>query len=50
VNQFWVSPEQDQGVTLKVPSKAKAFVAKHHLPTTLQVRLVKGVLDTGEAV
>jgi Transposase DDE domain len=48
VNQFWASPERDQVVTLKVPSKAKAFVAKHHLPTTLQVRLVKVVLDTGE--
>ena len=48
VNQFWASPEQDQGVTLKVPSKAKAFVAKHHVPTTLKVRLVKVVLETGE--
>ena len=45
MNQFWAASEQDQVVALKVPSKVKAFVAKHPLPMTLQVRLVKVVLE-----
>lgn len=48
VNQFWASPEVDPVVTLKVTSKAKALVAEHPLPPTLQVRLVKVMLETGE--
>lgn len=48
VNQFWASPKEDQVVTLKVTSKALALVAEHHLPLTLQVRLVKVMLETGE--
>ncbi len=48
VNAFWAAPDQERGVTLGVTSKARAYVAQHHLPTTLQVRLVKVVLPRGE--
>jgi hypothetical protein len=48
VNAFWAAPEQEQVVTLEVTSKARAYVAKQQLPTTLQVRLVKVGLRTGE--
>jgi len=48
VNAFWVAPEQERVVTLEVTSKARAAVAEHHLPTTLQVRLLKVVLASGE--
>jgi len=48
VNAFWAGPEREQVVTLGVTSKARAYVAKHHLPTTLQIRMVKVVLATGE--
>ena len=33
---------------LAVTSKARAYVRKPHLPTTLQVRVSKGLLATGE--
>lgn len=48
VNAFWAAPAPEQVVTLGVTSKARAYVAQHHLPTELQVRLVKVVLATGE--
>jgi hypothetical protein len=48
VNAFWTTPAAEQVVTLAVTSKARAYVAKQHLPTTLQVRLVKVILATGE--
>jgi hypothetical protein len=48
VNAFWTAPEREQVVTLAVTSKARAYVAAHHLPTTLTVRVVKVVLATGE--
>jgi hypothetical protein len=48
VNTFWVASEQEQVVTLEVTSKARGYVAKQQLPPTLQVRLVKVVLPTGE--
>jgi hypothetical protein len=48
VNAFWAAPAEDQVVTLAVTSKARAYVAKQHLPTALQVRLVKVELATGE--
>ena len=48
VNAFWAAPEQEQVVTLGVTSKARASVATQQLPTTLQVRLIKVVLATGE--
>lgn len=48
VNAFWAAPEQEQVVTLEVTSKARAYEAKQQLPTTLQVRLVKVGLRTGE--
>jgi hypothetical protein len=48
VNAFWATPETDRVVTLPVTSKARAYVAQHHLPTTLHVRLVKVVLASGE--
>ena len=48
VNAFWAAPAVEQVVTLAVTSKARAYVAKQQLPTTLRVRLVKVVLATGE--
>jgi hypothetical protein len=48
VNAFWRAAMVEQGVTLEVTAKARAYVRKHRLPTTLQVRLVKVVLSTGE--
>jgi hypothetical protein len=48
VNAFWASPAQDQVVTLAVTSKARSYVKEQQLPTTLQVRLLKVVLATGE--
>jgi len=48
VNAFWMARTQERVVTLEVTSKARAYVAEHHLPTTLQVRLVKVVLASGE--
>lgn len=48
VNAFWATPAVDQVVTFAVTSKARAYVTKQHLPTTLQVRLVKVLLATGE--
>jgi hypothetical protein len=48
VNAFWGTPAQERVVTLAVTSKARGYVAEPHLPTTLQVRLVKVVLARGE--
>lgn len=48
VNAFWAAPEREQVVTLAVTSKARPYVAKQHLPTALQVRLIKVELATGE--
>jgi len=48
VNSFWAAPDQERVVTLEVTSKARAYVAEHHLPTTLQVRLLKVGLASGE--
>lgn len=48
VNAFWAAPAQERVVTLEVTSKARAYVAEHHLPTTLQVRLLKVGLASGE--
>jgi hypothetical protein len=48
VNAFWAAPAQERVVTLEVTSKARAYVAEHHLPTTLVVRLLKVVLASGE--
>jgi hypothetical protein len=48
VNAFWAAPEQEQVVTLTVTSKAQAYVKEQQLSTTLQVRLLKVVLPTGE--
>jgi hypothetical protein len=48
VNAFWAAPAQEQGVTLAVTSKARSYVKEQQLPTTLQVRLLKVVLPTGE--
>jgi hypothetical protein len=48
VNAFWAAPAEERVVTLAVTSKARAYVAKQHLATALQVRLVKVELATGE--
>jgi hypothetical protein len=48
VNAFWAAPNQERIVTLAVTAKARAYVAEHHLPTTLQVRLIKVGLASGE--
>jgi Transposase DDE domain len=48
VNAFWAASETDRVVTLTVTSKARAYVAQQHLPTTLRVRLVKVLLARGE--
>ena len=47
VTAFWAAPEQEREVRRAVTSKARAYGAEHPLPTTLQVRLVKGVLSSG---
>ena len=44
----WAAPAQERVVTLEVTSKARAYVAEHHLPTRLRVRLIKVVLASGE--
>jgi hypothetical protein len=48
VNAFWAVPAREQTVTLEVTSKASAYVTQQHLPMTLQVRLIKVALATGE--
>lgn len=48
VNAFWAAPDQERVVPLEVTARARAYVAEHHLPTTLRVRLVKVVLASGE--
>jgi len=48
VNAFWSTPAAEQVVTLAVTTKSRAWVAEHHLPATLAVRLVKVGLATGE--
>jgi hypothetical protein len=48
VNAFWAARAQERVVTLAVTSKARPYVAEHHLPTTLRVRLLKVRLPTGE--
>jgi hypothetical protein len=48
VKAFWAAPAQERVVTLEVTSKARAYGAEHPLPTTLVVRLLKGVLARGE--
>jgi hypothetical protein len=48
VNAFWAARAQERVVTLVVTSKARPYVAEHHLPTTLRVRLLKVRLPTGE--
>jgi hypothetical protein len=49
VTAFWLARSQERVVTLEVTSKARPYVAEHHLPTTLRVRLVKVRLPSGEA-
>lgn len=48
VNAFWQSLAPECVVTLTVSSKARKYVAAQQLPTTLQVRLIKVLLPTGE--
>jgi hypothetical protein len=48
VNAFWTARAPERVVTLAVTSKVRAYVAQHHLPTTLQVRLLKVLLASGE--
>jgi len=48
VNAFWGAAAREREVTLKVTSKTRAYVAAHHLPTTLRVRLLKVLLASGE--
>jgi hypothetical protein len=48
VNAFWMARAQERVVTLAVTAKARAYVAEHHLPTTVRVRLVKVPLPSGE--
>src|SRR5262249_52698080 len=48
VTAFWAAPVQERAVTLEVTAKARAYVAEHHLPTTLRGRLIKVVLARGE--
>jgi hypothetical protein len=48
VNAFWATRAQERVVTLAVTSKARPYVAEHHLPTTLRVRLLKVRLPNGE--
>lgn len=48
VTAFGAAPEQEHEVTLAVTSKARVYVKEQQLSTTLQVRLLKVVLPTGE--
>jgi hypothetical protein len=45
---FWQSEAREAMVTITVTPDQRAFVAKHKLPTSLCVRLVKLRLETGE--
>jgi hypothetical protein len=47
-NAFWQSDQPEQMITLRVPASQKRFVQQHQLEETLQVRLVRVVLDNGE--
>ena len=49
VNAFWAAPAQEGMVTLAVTAKARRYVKEQQLPPTLQVRLIKVVLPTGES-
>lgn len=48
VRQFMQSPEQDTILTIDVPPNAKKIVKEQGLPSQIQVRAVKVVLDSGE--
>lgn len=50
VNEFWNSDETDSIVTLTVPGTpaTRKFVKEHQLPASVQVRLLKFTLSTGE--
>jgi DDE family transposase len=48
VNAFWRGRAIERVVTLAVTSKARAYVAEQHWPTTLRVRLIKVALASGE--
>jgi DDE family transposase len=48
VNAFWAAPDPERVVTLEMTSKACAYVAEHHLPPTLRIRLIRVVLASGE--
>src|SRR5262245_38835053 len=48
VKAVWAAPDPERVVTLEMTSKARAYVAQQQLPTTLRVRLVKGLLASGD--
>lgn len=48
INDFWASTDVERVVTLRCPAAARAGVVARHLPETIQVRLIKVVLDTGD--
>jgi Transposase DDE domain len=48
VEPFWTSPEREQLVTLTLPRSQRRFVAAQDLATSLQVRLIKVDLPTGQ--
>jgi Transposase DDE domain len=45
---FWDSPDTERLVTLCVPRSAQAYVQEHELPESIQVRLIKFQLPSGE--
>ncbi|MCI0387978.1 MAG: IS4 family transposase [Acidobacteria bacterium] len=48
VNAFWASTEAEKIVSLSVTRRQAAFVHTHGLPETVQVRLLRFTLPTGE--
>jgi hypothetical protein len=48
VEPFWTTPELEQVVTLVMPRTQRRFVAAQGLASTLQVRLIKVALPTGQ--
>jgi Transposase DDE domain len=48
VEPFWTSPDREQVVTLVMPRAQRRFVAAQGLATSLQVRLIKVGLPTGQ--
>lgn len=48
VKAVWAAPDPERVVTREMTAKVRAYVAQPQLPTTVRVRLVKGLLASGD--